>query len=317
MADVPGCDYCQATHLTYVYDMTAASSVQPAGNYRGRLAPTPSGYLHLGHARTFWTAQERAIARGGALILRDDDLDPDRCRPEFAAAMLEDLRWFGFVWQEGPDVGGPFAPYRQQERLAWYQTAWRQLFATGLIYPSPHSRKDIAAALVAPHDDLPSEPREPIFPPSLRPDPADLPSAEVMAAAAPGEMNWRFRVPDGEVIAFRDERCGLIERAAGIDFGDFLVWRRDGYPSYELAVVADDHAMQISEVVRGEDLLTSTARQLLLYRALGWQPPAFYHCPLMVDESGRRLAKRSDAVSLRALRADGKTPVGLRARWAT
>jgi glutamyl-tRNA synthetase len=297
-------------------------------NYRGRLAPTPSGYLHLGHARTFWTAQERARAAGGTLILRNEDLDPDRCKPQFAVAMLEDLRWFGFDWQEGPDVGGPFAPYVQQQRRPMYRRVWRQLHATGLIYPSPHSRKDIAEALVAPHDDPlgrsgdRDEFRERIFPPSLRPtglgspgNSAGSPSAE-NEGLDPGSVNWRFRVPDDEVVAFHDGRIGLVERVAGVDFGDFLVWRKDGFPSYELAVVADDHAMQISEVVRGEDLLTSTARQLLLYRALSWQPPAFCHCPLMLDDQGRRLAKRTDAVSLRALRAAGHSPSALRAPWS-
>ena len=133
--------------------------------------------------------------------------------------------------------------------------------------------------------------------------------------ADPGGVNWRFRVPDGEVIRFVDGYCGETSRVAGVDFGDFLVWRRDGYPSYELAVVEDDHAMQISEVVRGEDLLTSTARQLLIYRALGWEPPAFYHCPLVRDESGRRLAKRSGAMSLAALRSAGHSPEVLREGW--
>lgn len=296
-------------------DPLSNRAVQPVVSYRGRIAPTPSGYLHLGHARTFWTAQERAQRRAGTLILRNEDLDPDRCRPEYAAAMLEDMRWFGFVWQEGPDIGGPHAPYRQQPRRGWYQTVWQQLLTTGTIYPSPHSRKDIAAALLAPHDDQPGEPLEPIFPVALRPKAAELRLSESAAAAEPGEMNWRFRVPDGEVISFDDQRCGRVERTAGVDFGDFLVWRRDGYPSYELAVVADDHAMQITEVVRGEDLLTSTARQLLLYRALSWQSPAFYHCPLMLDASGQRLAKRTDAVSLRALRASGQTPQELRSAW--
>ena len=310
--------------------MKLATPAQPA--YRGRLAPTPTGFLHLGHARTFWIAQERARAAAGVLVLRNEDLDPDRCKPEFAVAMLEDLRWFGLVWQEGPDVGGPFAPYVQQQRRDLYRQAWQRLHATGLIYPSPHSRKDIAEALVAPHDEPrgrsagPDDSQEPIFPPTLRPPETsriDKPRPDETAGSRgvenknldPGPVNWRFRVPDGEVVAFHDGRAGRIERVAGVDFGDFLVWRKDGYPSYELAVVADDHAMQISEVVRGEDLLTSTARQLLLYRALEWQPPAFFHCPLMLDDQGRRLAKRTDAVSLRALRATGHVPEGLRAAW--
>ncbi len=275
-------------------------------SYRGRLAPTPSGPLHVGHALTFWKAQQRAQANGGVLVLRVEDLDPDRCKEHFARQMLEDLCWFGCAWQEGPDVGGPYGPYVQSQRREQYLAVWQALAAAGAIYPSPHSRKDIAQALVAPHDETVRPDAKQLFPSSLRP-------AEPFAAPAePGEVNWRFRVPDGAVIAFEDGRHGHVERTAGVDFGDFLVWRKDGYPSYELAVVADDHAMHISEVVRGEDLLTSTSRQLLLYRALAWQPPAFYHCPLVRNEAGMRLAKRTDAASLAELRAAGKSPVDLR-----
>jgi glutamyl/glutaminyl-tRNA synthetase len=288
--------------------MCGASSV-----YRGRLAPTPSGFLHLGHARTFWTAFERARAHGGTLIFRNEDLDPDRCRPDFAAAAIEDLRWLGIGWQEGPDIGGPHAPYTQSERLGYYRQVWAQLHAAAAIYPSPHSRKDVQEALLAPHDAEPNSTHdaEPIFPVHLRPPPD-----AGRGATAPGDVNWRFRVPDGETIAFTDGRLGRIERVAGRDFGDFLVWRKDGLPSYELAVTADDHAMQITEVVRGEDLLTSTARQLLIYRALGWSRPAFYHCPLLTDVAGKRLAKRNDAMSLRALRLAGRNAEQTQGLWA-
>lgn len=251
-------------------------------------------------------AQQRAIEQSGTLVLRNEDLDRDRCRPQYALDMLEDLRWFGLLWDEGPDAGGPHAPYVQSQRLSLYADAWRALHATGLIYPSSHSRRDVLSALSAPHDD---DNNEPIFPSTLRPA-----IGEGSTASEPGALNWRFRVPDGRTIAFVDGRCGEVHRTAGVDFGDFLIWRKDGLPSYELAVVTDDHAMQISEVVRGEDLLTSTARQLLLYEALGWQPPAFYHCPLLRDEQGVRLAKRHGALSLRALRAAGHQPAELRAR---
>lgn len=271
-------------------------------SYRGRIAPTPTGHLHLGHARTFWVAQERARKAGGVLILRDEDLDRDRCRPDYAVEMLEDLQWFGLRWTEGPDCGGPFGPYRQSERRPHFLQVWRQLADLGCIYPSPQSRKDVQQALSAPHED-----GEPIFPLELRPPPGTG-----QGAAQPGAVNWRFRVPDGIEISFQDGLQGDIVRTAGVDFGDFLVWRKDGFPSYELAVVTDDHLMQITEVVRGADLLTSTARQLLLYRALGWAPPAFCHCPLVCDPAGNRLAKRSQAVSLRTLREQGRTPAELR-----
>ena len=260
---------------------------------RGRLAPTPTGFLHVGHARTFAVAAERAGAAG--LVMRIEDLDGPRCRPEYTAAALEDLRWLGLDWGEGPDVGGPHAPYVQSERTASYLEIWRRLEATGLIYPSPHSRRDVEAAATAPHEG------EPIFPPALRP-------AYRERADRPGGVAWRFRVPDGRVIEFDDGLCGRVTRTAGVDFGDFVVWRRDDLAAYELAVVADDHAMEIAEVVRGADLLTSTARQLLLFEALGWPPPAFAHAPLVCDASGRRLAKRTGGLAIRDLRAAGWTP---------
>jgi glutamyl-tRNA synthetase len=266
--------------------------------YRGRLAPSPTGYMHLGHARTFWRAQERARLHGGALILRNDDLDRERCRPEFVAAMLEDLRWFGLAWSEGPDFGGPHRPYAQSERTALYRAARDRLVATGWLYPCTCSRKDIQAASRAPHA---ADDEEPIYPGTCR-------SRTVDALAAGARFSWRFRVPDGQVVAFADGNLGPQNYLAGRDFGDFVVWRHDDVPAYQLACVVDDAAMGITEVVRGADLLISTARQLLLFQALGLTAPRFYHCELMLDESGKRLAKRHDALSLRALRAQGRSP---------
>jgi glutamyl-tRNA synthetase len=274
-------------------------------NYRGRLAPSPTGYLHLGHARTFWTAQQRAHARGGTLVLRNDDIDARRFKLEFVAAMIEDLHWFGFEWSEGPDCGGPLGPYNQSERLQFYRTTLNQLKESGFIYPCACSRKDIAAAARAPHaaDD------EAIYPGTCR-------SSQQSALRTPhSAFNWRFRVPDGETISFHDENLGPQHFIAGKDFGDFVVWRHDEVPAYQLSVVVDDAAMHITEVVRGEDLLRSTARQLLLYRTLGLPPPKFFHCALMTDESGVRLAKRHEALSLRKLRESGATPEALRRGW--
>jgi len=262
---------------------------------RGRLAPTPTGLLHVGHARTFALAAERS-ARAG-LVLRIEDLDAPRCRPEYAAAAVDDLRWLGLDWDEGPDVGGPHAPYVQSGRAAWYAEIWRRLEVAGAIYPSPQSRRDVEAAAVAPH----GPESEPVFPPALRPSRRER-------AAAPGGVPWRFRVPDGRVIEFDDALHGPVRRTAGVDFGDFVVWRRDDLAAYELAVVADDHAMAIAEVVRGMDLLTSTARQLLLFEALGWEPPAWCHAPLVCDAAGERLAKRSGGLAIRDLRAAGWSP---------
>ena len=274
--------------------------------YRGRLAPSPTGYLHLGHARTFWTAWRRARSRGGTVVLRNDDLDRDRVRPEYVTAFLEDLRWFGMDWDEGPDVGGAYAPYSQSERLALYRAAFERLRDTGWLFPCTCSRKDIQTALGAPH----AGDEEPVYPGTCRHRGADD------LAPAPGRrIHWRFRVPQGEAIEFSDVHLGPQRWIAGTDFGDFVVWRHDDLPSYQLACVVDDHAMRITEVVRGADLLLSTARQLLLYRALGGSPPAFFHAPLVTDAQGVRLAKRHDALSLRALREAGSTPEALRQDW--
>jgi glutamyl-tRNA synthetase len=274
--------------------------------YRGRLAPSPTGWLHLGHGRTFWVAQQRAQAAGGALVLRIEDLDHARCKPEFTSAMYEDLRWFGFEWQEGPDCGGPCAPYCQSQRREFYVAAFERLRAGNFIYPCACSRQDVVRALQAPH----TGEDEPLYPGTCRPQPDLAPGPRPAA-----HHNWRFHVPDGEVISFEDGYVGRQQFVAGKDFGDFVVWRHDDVPSYQLAVVVDDAAMRISEVVRGQDLLKSTARQLLIYRALGLTPPRFFHCPLVTDASGVRLAKRHDALSLRAVRARGLQPAALRERW--
>jgi len=281
-----------------------ADLIIPAG-YRGRLAPSPTGRLHLGHARTFWTAQQRARAARGTLVLRNEDLDPQRSKPEFVAAFLEDLRWLGCEWQEGPDVGGPFGPYNQSERTPLYRAALEKLLAGGWVFPCTCSRKDLASAGRAPHaaDD------ELIYPGTCR-------SKRTSQIAKP-ICSWRFRVPEGEVVEFVDGHFGPQRFVAGKDFGDFVVWRPDGVPAYQLAVVVDDAAMRITEVVRGADLLLSTARQILLHHALGLTPPAYYHCPLMTDEHGRRLAKRHHALSLRALRLGGTTPEELRSDWVS
>ncbi len=283
--------------------------------YRGRLAPSPTGYLHLGHSRTFWIAQQRARDGVGVLVLRNEDLDAQRFKLEFVGAMLEDLKWFGFEWQEGPDCGGPFGPYNQSERREFYLGAMQKLLAGGFIYPCTCSRSDVRRALSAPHQGE----DEPVYPGTCREKfklsgegAAFAPDNK--AGAARGK-NWRFRVPNGETIAFVDGHCGRQQFVAGKDFGDFVVWRHDGVPAYQLSVVVDDAAMQITEVVRGADLLPSTARQLLLYRALGVAAPQFFHCPLMTDEKGVRLAKRHDALSLRRLRAEGKSPAQIRAEW--
>ncbi|HWZ43843.1 MAG TPA: glutamate--tRNA ligase family protein [Candidatus Saccharimonadales bacterium] len=274
--------------------------------YRGRIAPSPTGYLHLGHARTFWIAWQRARANSGTLVFRNEDLDRQRCKPEFVTAMYEDLRWLGLDWQEGPDTSGPFHPYSQSERYNIYLEVWRRLRDGGFIFPCSCSRKDLERALSAPHEDdelpYPGVCREKL--------------TQASQWKSPAGISWRFKVPDGETVSFTDLRCGEQQFTAGRDFSDFLVWRRDDVPAYQLAVVADDEAMRITEVVRGADLLKSTARQILLLRALGYSQPQYFHCDLMRDANNIRLAKRHDALSLRTLRARGADPGELRGVFA-
>jgi glutamyl-tRNA synthetase len=244
----------------------------------------------VGHARTFFAAWQRACDAGGALVMRMEDLDPERSLAEYAQAALEDLRWLGIRWHEGPDIGGPFAPYAQSLRHAFYLAAWRRLLRGGFIYPCRCSRRDLAAALSAPHESAHRKPDplddEPIYPGTCRP----------LQGTGPQMVRT----------------AGLeLDNPSGTNCGDFVVWRRDGVPSYQLACVADDEAMRITEVVRGADLLKSTARQILLNRALGFDSPAWFHCRLVADDKGHRLAKRHDALSLRILRQRGMTPMNI------
>ena len=289
-------------------------------HYRGRLAPSPTGFLHVGHAHTFWIAAQRAAERGGTLIFRNEDLDPQRCRSDFVDAMFEDLRWLGISWREGPDCGGSFGPYTQSERRPFYIDAWKRLRDLGAIYPCTCSRKDVALAAGAPNDGD----DEPMYSGKCRPASPVVEAARLRNRGAaeaavptspvrPSGVNWRFRVPDGEEVCFTDLHLGPQRMMSGRDFGDFIVWRRDDVPAYQLAVVVDDAAMHITEVVRGTDLLKSTARQILLYRALELPIPDFYHCDLVRDEAGVRLAKRHDSLSIHCLRELGWTPEEVRA----
>ena len=208
--------------------------------------------------------------------------------------MIEDLQWLGVDWQEGPDCGGPHRPYSQSERRSSYLAAWRQLRDGGWIYPCTCSRKELALIASAPND----QDDEPLYPGLCRSRSADQYSE-------PKGVNWRFHVPEGKVIGFEDLHLGSQGFTAGEDFGDFVIWRRDDVPAYQLAVAVDDAEMMISEVVRGADLLKSTARQILLAQALGYRTPDYYHCELVRDQTGQRMAKRHDSASIRRLREDG------------
>ncbi len=260
--------------------------------YRGRIAPTPTGYLHLGHGRTFLAAYWRAQAAAGSVVLRIEDLDTGRCKPGFVQAIIQDLDWLG-IHANAPAI-------HQRDRRDRYLEAWRRLRDRDAIYPCNRSRRDVRTATQAPHAD---DDAEPIFPTSWRPAPGAAASHE-----QPAGVNWRFRVPDGACIQFHDAVHGLVSFTAGVDFGDFVVWRRDDVPAYELSVVVDDAAQRISEVVRGDDLLLSTARQALLYQALHLPMPGMCHLPLVLDEKGKRLAKRHAPLAMRELRQRGLTP---------
>ena len=269
--------------------------------YRGRIAPTPTGYLHLGHAQTFWSAAQRARRAEGTLIYRTEDLDPQRCKAEYSQAAMEDLRWIGIDWDEGPEKGGDYGPYVQSLRIDRYREVLELLKMQRLAYPCRCSRKDVMESAIAPHETG----DEPIYGGTCRPP---LGQARRFDPGSEERVNWRFRLPEIENIEFHDGGFGSQSFRPNSDFGDFVLWRHDDIPSYQLAVVVDDHDMKITEVVRGADLLKCTARQILLYHALGWDTPDFFHCPLVTDETGERLAKRTDALSLRSMRESGQTP---------
>jgi glutamyl-tRNA synthetase len=232
--------------------------------------------------------------------MRVEDLDAPRVRPGAEGRILAGLRWLGLDWDEGPDVGGSFAPYRQSERMARYAEALARLEAAGAVYPCFCSRAEVAAAALAPHGPGDEGPR---YPGTCR----DLAPAEVERRSRGRPPAWRFRVPPGPV-EFRDGVHGAQVRDVAAEAGDFVVARADGIPAYQLAVVVDDAAMGVTEVVRGDDLLGSTARQLLLYRALGLPAPRFAHVPLVNGEDGARLAKRHAAASLDDLQERGADP---------
>lgn len=268
---------------------------------RGRYAPSPTGMIHAGNARTALAAWLSARSRGGAFVWRVEDLDPPRVVPGLAEAQMQDLAWLGLDWDEGPDVGGPFAPYVQSARSAFYDEALRRLAAAGRLFPCRLSRKDLQAVASAPHgaEEVP-------YPASLRPREL-APDWFERLCAGPPDAAVRFRV-DERPVAFVDRVQGPITERADLAVGDFVLKRRDGLWAYQLAVVVDDLAMAIDDVVRGADLLASTARQIQLIAALGGTPPAYAHVPLMVNARGEKLSKRDQGLTLHSLREAGVAP---------
>ncbi|MBN1257145.1 MAG: tRNA glutamyl-Q(34) synthetase GluQRS [Planctomycetes bacterium] len=279
---------------------------------RGRLAPSPTGALHLGNARSLLLAWLSIRSRGGEVVLRMEDLDHPKVKPNTARQAREDLRWLGLDWDEGPELGGPYQPYTQAERIQVYREALERLLSKNLVYPCTCSRQDVENAQSAPHAGEESPP----YPGTCR---GRYPSyAEAAATLPDGRLPaWRFQVPQ-QTLEFTDGFCGRQAEDLSRTSGDFTIARHPEGAGYQLAVVVDDAAMGITEVLRGDDLLQSTFRQLLLYQALELQPPEFVHVPLVVGPDGRRLAKRHGDTRISWIREAGTPPervVGLLAHW--
>ncbi len=260
-------------------------------SYVGRLAPSPTGDLHMGHVRTFAVAWLRARKADGTLILRIEDLDPPREVPGSAERILEDLHWLGFDW-DGPIV-------RQSERNETYLRALHSLEAAGRTFSCSCSRKEIAAVASAPHD---AEELGPRYPGTCRSGAIGDPPFAVRFASA------------DESVQFDDGFVGPVDGSEWLD--DFVLRRKDRLWAYQFAVVVDDAEARVSEVVRGDDLLSSTPRQIAIYRALGLQPPQFVHIPLVMGNDGKRLSKRHDSPTIRAIREHGQRPADVFRRLA-
>jgi glutamyl-tRNA synthetase len=262
----------------------------------GRLAPSPTGAQHIGNARTYLIAWLSARSQGGRLLLRMEDIDSPRIKAGAADQACTDLKWLGLDWDNRPVI--------QTERLSLYQAALEELKTGELVYPCTCSRSDVERAASAPHGE------NPVLAETVYPGTCAGRKAADAAALGKQPFAWRFRVGP-ESITFQDGFWGpmtLKPRELG---GDFVVWKSAGTPAYQLAVTVDDGDMGITEVIRGDDLVPSTPRQLLLYQALGLTPPAFTHVPLVMGADGRRLAKRHGDTRLAALRNAGVRPEAL------
>lgn len=283
--------------------MRMADTLLPAGKgaVRGRLAPSPTGFLHLGNAWALWAAWASARARSGQVALRIEDIDPHRAKPEYAAALVEDLAWLGIDWDYGPDKGASGAFFRQSERFGAYAEALSFLEGRGLVYPCFCTRKELREIAGAPHVDDAGAP----YPGTCR----ALTEADRGNLAASGrKASLRLFCPEDLVWRFDDAVMGPQAMTLGRCGGDFALRRSDGVYAYQLAVVVDDMAMGITEVVRGNDILASTPRQLYLYSLFGGEAPRYAHLPLVTDDAGERLAKRHASLTVRAVRMAGVRP---------
>lgn len=254
--------------------------------------------IHVGNARTALAAWLSVRSRGGAFVWRLEDIDGPRVVPGIAEAQIEDLSWLGLDWDEGPDAGGPYAPYVQSLRSDLYEDALRRLAEAGRLFPCRVSRKDLQAMASAPHGG-----EEAPYPASLRPGNLDADWFPRLCADAA----IRFLVDD-RPVTFDDRVYGPITERVDLAVGDFVLKRRDGLYAYQLAVVVDDLAMGIDDVVRGADLLASTARQIQLIEALGGTAPAYAHVPLVVNAGKEKLSKRDRGLTLRSLREANVAP---------
>jgi glutamyl-tRNA synthetase len=278
---------------------------------RGRYAPSPTGLIHLGNARTALAAWLSVRSRGGAFVWRLEDLDPPRVVPGTAEAAIEDLRWLGLDWDEGPDVGGPHAPYVQSERYERYEEALRRLAEAGRVFPRRRSRRDLQELASAPHGASGLPP----YPPAFRPARVEPGWYDRLRAMDRPDAAVRFRVHD-RAVTFHDRVQGTITERVDETTGDFVLKRRDRLYAYQLAVVVDDILMGITEVVRGADLLDSTARQIQLTEALGGRIPDYAHVPLVLNASGEKLSKRDAGLTLRELRESGHASPAIVGRLA-
>ena len=271
---------------------------------RGRYAPSPTGPVHVGNARSALAAWLSVRRRGGTFVWREEDLDPPRVIPGMAAAQRADLAWLGLDWDEGPDAGGPYGPYRQSQRSALYEAALAELAAAGRLFPCRRSRRDLGALASAPH----GPDRLPPYPAAWRPRRLAADWFAAYCGAPRQDAALRFRAGAQEV-RFVDRVQGAQVERVDRTAGDFVLKRRDGLYAYQLAVVVDDLRMEIDEVVRGADLLASTARQVQLLAALGGRRrPAYAHVPLVLGAGGEKLSKRDPALTLAGLRAAGAAP---------
>jgi glutamyl-tRNA synthetase len=272
--------------------------------------------MHLGNAWTALLAWLSARSKGGTMVLRMEDLDPDRSKEHFARAILDDMAWLGLDWDEGPDKGGPYGPYSQDERRGYYQQCLETLDSRKMVYPCYCTRAELRGVALASHPDGPNTAHEGVTqaPHAGESEPVYAGTCLALSGEDRSAREASGRLPSLRVkapfvrIEFTDMALGPHAQELQRQCGDFVLRRSDGVHAYQLAVVADDAAQRITEVVRGADLLDSTARQIFLYRTFGWPEPNFAHVPLLVDPDGRRLSKRRGDVDLGRLRQMGVPP---------